>query len=266
MLAGAKAMDDVTRVAVVARNPAAILATLWYFASNGRGEKAMVVLPYKDRLDLFSKYLQQLIMESLGKEYDLDGKPVNQGLTVYGNKGSTDQHAYIQQLREGPNNFFVGFISVLRERAGEKTEVEPGVTSGDYLQGFLLGTRQALFEKGRTSFTLTIDEVNARSIGMLIALFERATTLYASLVGINAFHQPGVEAGKKAAGNVLAAQNKIVAHLAQNPGAHTAAAIGHALGIEPELVYTIGRYVSANGRLIKAEGTDSPASATFRKA
>ena len=66
----------------------------------------MVILPYKDRLELFAKYLQQLIMESLGKEKDLNGDIVHQGISVYGNKGSTDQHAYVQQLREGVPNFF----------------------------------------------------------------------------------------------------------------------------------------------------------------
>ena len=65
----------------------------------------MVVLPYKDRLLLFSRYLQQLVMESLGKRLDLDGQRVDQGIAVYGNKGSTDQHAYVQQLRDGINNF-----------------------------------------------------------------------------------------------------------------------------------------------------------------
>ena len=49
-------------------------------------------------------------MESLGKEDDLDGNKVYQGIAVYGNKGSTDQHAYVQQLREGIANFFLTFI------------------------------------------------------------------------------------------------------------------------------------------------------------
>ena len=75
----------------------------------------MVVLPYKDSLLLFSRYLQQLVMESLGKELDRDGQKVNQGIAVYGNKGSTDQHAYVQQLREGVNNFFATFIRVLED-------------------------------------------------------------------------------------------------------------------------------------------------------
>ena len=106
MLDGAKTMDDATRIPELKQNPAALLALAWYYSGNGRGEKDMVILPYKDRLLLFSRYLQQLIMESLGKEEDLDGNKVYQGIAVYGNKGSTDQHAYVQQLREGVPNFF----------------------------------------------------------------------------------------------------------------------------------------------------------------
>ncbi len=116
-LAGAAAMDAHTRTQDVARNAAMLLALMWYYAGNGRGEKDMVVLPYKDRLMLFSRYLQQLVMESLGKEKDLAGNVVRQGIAVYGNKGSTDQHAYVQQLRDGVLNFFVTFIEVRQDRA-----------------------------------------------------------------------------------------------------------------------------------------------------
>lgn len=105
MLEGAKEMDDATRVPDLKKNPAALLALSWYAVGNGRGEKDMVVLPYKDSLLLFSRYLQQLVMESLGKEKDLEGNVVHQGIAVYGNKGSTDQHAYVQQLRDGVPNF-----------------------------------------------------------------------------------------------------------------------------------------------------------------
>ncbi|XP_040366917.1 glucose-6-phosphate isomerase 1, chloroplastic isoform X6 [Rosa chinensis] len=138
MLAGGKLMDEANRTTVVKNNPAALLALCWYWATDGLGSKDMVVLPYKDSLLLFSRYLQQLVMESIGKEFDLDGNRVNQGLTVYGNKGSTDQHAYIQQLRDGVHNFFVTFIEVLRDRPpGHDWELEPGVTCGDYLFGML---------------------------------------------------------------------------------------------------------------------------------
>jgi glucose-6-phosphate isomerase len=136
---------------------------------------------------------------------------------VYGNKGSTDQHAYVQQLRDGIANFFVTFIRVANDTSssGASIEVEPGVTSGDYLEGFLLGTRQALYENGRDSITLTLKSVDARAVGVLIAVYERAVGFYASLVDINAYHQPGVEAGKKAAAAVIDVKPKIDRALAE---------------------------------------------------
>jgi glucose-6-phosphate isomerase len=100
LLGGAADCDEATRRHNLHGNPAALMALMWYHATDGKGRKDMVILPYKDRLLLFSRYLQQLIMESLGKQLDLQGRRVEQGLTVYGNKGSTDQHAYIQQ-RDG---------------------------------------------------------------------------------------------------------------------------------------------------------------------
>ena len=251
MLAGAAACDAQTRVPVVSQNPAALLALAWYRETGGRGAKDMVVLPYKDRLLLLSRYLQQLVMESLGKEKDLSGRVVHQGISVYGNKGSTDQHAYVQQLREGVPNFFVTFVEVLQDRIDGRPslEVEPGVTSGDFLHGFLLGTRDALGEKGRSSITLTIDGVSPRSVGVLIALFERTVGLYASLVGINAYHQPGVEAGKKAASAVLSLQGRIVDDLRGKPGSfRTAEEIASALGDESsvETVFRILEHLAAN--------------------
>jgi glucose-6-phosphate isomerase len=247
LLAGAAACDEATRQHDSQRNPAAMLALLWHHATGGKGQKDMVVLPYKDRLLLFSRYLQQLVMESIGKRLDLQGKRADQGLTVYGNKGSTDQHAYVQQLREGVPNFFVVFIRVL-ESGGSALEVEPGVTAGDYLHGFLLGTRQALFDNERESVTITIPRVDARTVGGLIALFERAVGLYAGLLGINAYHQPGVEAGKKAAAAILALQGKVLAALSTAP--RTAEQVATATGVpeETETVYLLLEHLAANGR------------------
>jgi len=249
MLAGARIGDELTRNRGPRDNPAAILALMWHHATDGRGMRDMVVLPYKDRLLLFSRYLQQLIMESIGKEKDLDGRVVNQGLTVYGNKGSTDQHAYVQQLREGVVNFFVTFIEVLTDREGESLKVEPDVTSGDYLAGFLQGTRTALYDNGRESMTITVNKLDARTIGVLIALYERAVGLYASIVNINAYHQPGVEAGKKAAGQVLSLQGKILATLREAPGkAVTADELAANLGAmeEGETIFRILLHLAAN--------------------
>jgi len=249
LLEGARICDALTRIPETAKNPAALLALMWYCGSGGNGSRDMVLLPYKDRLLLFSRYLQQLIMESIGKGKDLSGRVVNQGLSVYGNKGSTDQHAYVQQLREGVNNFFVTFIEVLKERDGAALMVEPGVTSGDYLSGFLQGTREALSEAGRESMTITVERIDAKTIGALIALYERAVGLYASLVNINAYHQPGVEAGKKAAEQVLSLQRAVLSLLAASPGREfTATAVAGALGQpeKTEQIFRILRHVAAN--------------------
>jgi glucose-6-phosphate isomerase len=258
LLAGARAMDEVTRSRETPRNPAALLALAWYAATGGAGKKDMVLLPYKDRLELFSRYLQQLVMESLGKRLDLDGQEVSQGIAVYGNKGSTDQHAYVQQLRDGLNNFFVTFIEVLLDRAPARgvVEVEPGVTSGDYLSGFLQGTRSALADSGRESITITVDALDARSLGMLIALYERAVGFYAVLVNVNAYHQPGVEAGKKAAQAVLELERAVIQALGREPGrAMRLEEVARAAGTEDlETVFWILRHLAANpGRGIVRE-------------
>jgi glucose-6-phosphate isomerase len=250
MLSGAKAIDEVTRSTDYRSNPAALLALAWFASGNGKGLKNMVVLPYKDRLELFSKYLQQLVMESLGKALDLDNKLVNQGITVLGNKGATDQHSYIQQLRDGLNDFFATFIEVLHDQNGPALEVEPNTTSGDFLHGFFLGTRQALAENDRESITITIDKVSPFSVGLLIALFERAVGLYASLINVNAYHQPGVEAGKKAAGNIIAIQRLLLKYLEENRGkGFTAQEIATAIGKTEDIesVYKVARHLSANG-------------------
>ncbi len=267
MLAGAAAMDVATRVDDPRRNPAALLALAWYHATSGKGAKDMVILPYKDRLGLFSKYLQQLIMESLGKEFDLKGQVVNQGIAVYGNKGSTDQHAYVQQLREGVANFFATFIEVLEDRSGASIEVEPGTTSGDYLTGFLLGTRDALWEKGRESLTLTVRRADALTVGRLIALYERAVGLYASLVNINAYHQPGVEAGKKAAAGFLALNTKIQNHLNANVGQRfTVEELASRIGetSRSEIVYKLLEHLAANhGKRVHRNAGCGPFDATY---
>jgi glucose-6-phosphate isomerase len=251
MLAGAAACDAATRTRDLTTNPAAFMALMWHHATGGKGQKDMVVLPYKDRLLLFSRYLQQLVMESLGKQLDLKGNRVDQGIAVYGNKGSTDQHAYVQQLREGVPNFFATFVRVL-EDGGSKRELEPGATAGDFLHGFLLGTRTALYENGRESMTITVPRVDAKIVGALIALFERAVGLYASLIGINAYHQPGVEAGKKAAAGVLALQAKVIAALTDKPQSpeSIAAAAGSP---DVETAALLLEHLAANGRVRTAD-------------
>ncbi len=260
-LEGAAAMDEATRAPRVADNPAALLALAWHHLGNGRGERAMVVLPYRDRLVLLSRYLQQLVMESLGKEKDLAGTVVHQGLTVYGNKGSTDQHAYVQQLRDGPDDHFVTFVGVLDDGYHGGVDVEPGLDAGDYLQGFLLGTRRALVDKGHPCLTLLLSQVDAFRLGALVALFERAVGLYALRIGINAYHQPGVEAGKKAAGAVLALKPKLLGALDATP--RTVTELADRAGVtDLEAAWFLLTRLAANGQLRSLPG-DTPSADRF---
>ena len=261
-LAGAAAMDEHTRTRDVTQNASMLLALMWYYVGDGKGDKDMVILPYKDRLALFAKYLQQLVMESLGKEKDLDGKTVHQGIAVYGNKGSTDQHAYVQQLRDGVLNFFVTLIEVRKDRHEKRVEVEDGITSGDYLEGFLRGTRNALYESGRESITISIPEANAFNLGALIALYERAVGFYGSLVNINAYDQPGVEAGKKAATKLLQLQKEVREKLAADRG-QTAEELAHCIDADPEDVFHLLRHLASNDPKIRIAPGEEPTEDRF---
>ncbi|MFA5527573.1 MAG: glucose-6-phosphate isomerase [Peptostreptococcales bacterium] len=251
LLEGARQCDELTRKTETRKNPGALLALMWYRMTGGRGGKQMVLLPYKDRLELFTKYMQQLVMESLGKERDLDGNIVNQGIAVMGNKGSTDQHSYLQQLLDGPDNFFVIFLEILKDRVSLSPIIAEESTSGDYLHAFLLGTRKSLALKKRNSITITIGEINEASIGVLIALFERAVSMYAFLVHINAYHQPAVELGKKGAEEVIHLKNRIVQFLREHgeqefTEEELANAISKNTDAEPEMVYKILQHLIHN--------------------
>ena len=263
-LAGASQMDEATRESDVRRNPAALMAAAWYSAGEGKGKRDMVVLPYRDRLEVFSRYLQQLVMESLGKRLDRNGDVVHQGIAVYGNKGSTDQHAYVQQLRDGVDNFFVTFIEVLRD-VEDIPEIN-GERPGDFLDGFLQGTRSALTEGGRQSLSISMRQFDARRLGALIALFERAVGFYGELVNINAYHQPGVEAGKKAAAAILKLQLQVEEVLSDGVS-RSVVEIQQAIGEGSiEAVFWIVRHLTGNNRGYQAQGDwNKPATLRFSK-
>src|SRR5882724_8486771 len=221
-LAGAAAMDERTRANDFRQNAAMLLALMWFY----------------------------------------DGKTVNQGIAVYGNKGSTDQHAYVQQLRDGVLNFFVTFIELAKDRDRAAFEVENGVTSGDYLHGFLRGTRAALYEKERESITVSIAEANAFNIGALIALYERAVGFYGTLVNINAYHQPGVEAGKKAATRLLQLQHDVREKLSGGTG-KTAEEIARAIDADPEDVFHVLQHLASNDSRVQTAKGDEPSDDKF---
>lgn len=247
LLQGAAECDQLTRSHSLRNNPAALMALSWYRCSGGRGKETMVVLPYKDSLELFAKHLQQLVMESLGKEHDLSGHVVHQGLTVIGNKGSSDQHSYVQQLVAGEDNYFVTFVEVLRDREGESPVLSDGSTSGAFLQAFLLGTKKALEAQGHRTMTITIPAVTPYYVGALIALFERAVGFYASLINVNAYDQPAVEQGKNAANGLIALRNAARKYLSDKSGQFmTAEEIAETLSARADEVFRLMLHLAVN--------------------
>ena len=171
----------------------------------------------------------------------------------------------VQQLRDGVDNFFATFIECLEDV--EDIPVIKEERPGDFLDGFLQGTRSALTEGGRQNMSITMRKFDARRLGALIGLFERAVGLYGELVNINAYHQPGVEAGKKAAADVLDLQSRVESVL-KDGASRSVAEIRQALGEgSDESVFWIMRHLTANKRGYTAEGDwASPASMRFSKA
>ncbi|HEY9884265.1 MAG TPA: glucose-6-phosphate isomerase, partial [Thermosynechococcaceae cyanobacterium] len=125
--------------------------------------------------------------------------------------------------------------------------------------GLLQGTRQALYENQRDSITVTLPDVTPRSIGALIALYERAVGLYGFLVNVNAYHQPGVEAGKKAAATILELQMEVVEALQQEGAPLSLPALATVLGAtdQIETIYKIVRHLAANQQGVVLEGNPS---------
>jgi len=182
-------------------------------------------------------------MESLGKEKNLAGEIVHPGIAVYGNKDSTGQHFSVQQLRDAVLNFFVRFVEVRNDGRVARFEVEDGITSGDYFQGFL----RALHDNGRNQSRWSIREVSESNIGLLIALSE--VGYYGSLVNIHAYAQPSLEAGKKAASKLLELQKQVQEQLSGE--GKTAEELARSVDAGPEDVFHLLRRLASNTPQIK---------------
>ena len=236
-LAGAREMDAWTRQPL-ANNPAAQMAALWHTC----GRPNLATIPYCDRLRHLGRYLQQLIMESLGKAEDRNGKTIHHGLTVFGNKGSADQHAIVQQLRDGPDDVMIHLIDC----AAAPSDSPLTMDAADLQFALLRGTREALIAVNRPVISITTPDMGPKSLGSLIALFERAVGLAAELANINAYNQPGVEAGKTAAKLQLAQLREVENCLGSTP--LRAQDIADKLNIALETAWRLATHLSHSGR------------------
>ena len=212
LLAGAAAFDAHAVGAPAESNLAFWHALTAVWNRNARGAATQAVLPYDERLKLLPNYLQQLVMESLGKRVRLDGSPV-QADTVpvwWGGPGTDTQHSFFQALHQGTQVVPADFIGVVRND-------DPYADNHAALLANLLAQTEAFangqasedphraYPGGRPSTLLLLDALTPRSLGMLVALYEHSVYLQSVLWGINAFDQFGVELGKQVAGRLLPA-------------------------------------------------------------
>ena len=212
LLAGAALVDEHVLTAPPERNLAAWHALVAVWNRNGLGLATSAVLPYDQRLALLPDFLQQLVMESLGKSVRHDGSPVLADTVpvLWGGAGTNAQHSFFQALHQGTSAVPADFLGVVR----------PAHAHGhhhDVLLANLLAQAEALgtgwpsedahrgYPGGRPSTLLLLDELNPHSLGALLALYEHSVYVQSVLWGINAFDQWGVELGKRIAGELLPA-------------------------------------------------------------
>ncbi|MDE2196681.1 MAG: glucose-6-phosphate isomerase [Gammaproteobacteria bacterium] len=229
LLAGAAQMDRHFLEAPPERNAPIILALLGVWYANFFGAQTRAVIPYRHSLQLLPAYLQQLEMESNGKRVRRNGEAVDYATApvIWGDVGSNAQHAFFQLLHQGTVLVPVDFIAVLRDDTGNQhqqymllancfaqaealmhgrseTQAQQELTALGVTHARLeLLAKHRTFPGNRPSCMLVLDRLDARTLGMLIALYEHRTFVQSCIWDINPFDQMGVELGKQLAGQIL---------------------------------------------------------------
>jgi glucose-6-phosphate isomerase len=227
MLAGAEEMDRHVRETPLRGNLAAWHALAGIWNRNALGLDTLAVLPYDDRLALLPSYLQQLVMESLGKSVRQDGTPVPVATVpvVWGGPGTSSQHSFFQALHQGRDSVACDFIGVATPAHGWRDSHDALLShllaQGEAMaNGFAADDPQKAYPGNRPSTLLLLDQLTPRSFGMLLAMYEHSVYVQSVVWGINAFDQWGVELGKNIASALL-------------PAVAGTAAPGHEAGLDP---------------------------------
>ena len=198
LLAGAaQCVDEVGEQG--AEHPAVVGAAMHYLMDTARGRNVRVTMTYADALERLAAWFVQLWAESLGK----DGK----GSTPHGAVGTTDQHSQVQLYMEGPHDKVIEIVEVenhprnLTIPAAYEDLEGVGYLGGHSMAELLNvecdATRKALTEAGRPNATIRLGAVSEENLGYLMQALEVQTAVSGTLYGVNAFDQPGVEAGKQ---------------------------------------------------------------------
>lgn len=207
LLAGAGFADRRCQERDPRKNPAAMNALIQFLLGQ-KGKNMVVMMPYAQRLKDVADWFRQLWAESLGKRVDRAGNVVNVGPTPIKALGVTDQHSQVQLYAEGPFDKVFNFLFVDEyQLSAPLTNPYADVDELAYLDGQTFealikaeaeATQLALTEAGRPNVAHHFPAVNAFTLGQFYYLLEMQTAIAGELYNVNAFDQPGVEAGKVA--------------------------------------------------------------------
>lgn len=220
LLEGAHLADQHTLSASTEQNIPLTMALLGVWYCNFIGSSACAVLPYAQRLNLLSNYLQQLDMESNGKSVTRDGVPVTYATApvVFGQPGTNGQHAFYQMLHQGTSLVpcdFIGAVWSPGDRLRHKVLMANMLAQG---RSLMLGRPDSenghkSYPGNRPSTTILLPRLDARNLGILLALYEHKTVLQGFLWEVNPFDQYGVELGKTLAKELLAPSPEVTHNL-----------------------------------------------------
>ena len=206
---GAAEMGRRCAEAPLSENPALTYAALQWLMQDKKDKAISVTFSYSNRLKNLGDWYAQLLAESLGKRKGRGGQDVFAGPTPVRAVGVTDQHSQVQLYVEGPFDKWFTLLSV--EQSDHFVQIPgayPDLEGVAYLAGRKLGelfraerdgTRIALTEAGRPNCTLVFPKVDAHSVGQYLYMMELSVAVMGEFYGVDAFDQPGVEAGKIAA-------------------------------------------------------------------
>jgi len=211
LLAGAHAMDEHFRTAPLANNLPVRLGLLDVWYRNFHGYTSRCIAPYSHGLRRLPAYLQQLEMESNGKGTDAHGAPLPYATApaIWGEPGTNGQHAFFQMIHQGPDVIPVEFIALTQpghRLPGQHTRLLANALAQAraLLEGHPTDQQNQpdTLNGNRPSTFLLLEQVNAASLGALIALYEHRVFSSGAIWGINSFDQWGVERGKAIAADI----------------------------------------------------------------
>ncbi|MBU0504799.1 MAG: glucose-6-phosphate isomerase [bacterium] len=203
LLEGAYHCEQACRQNILAQNPAALFALCTHSLMQENNLSQVVMLPYSERLKLFSDWFAQLWGESLGKRYTVNGDEKFIGSTPIKSVGVTDQHSQLQLYLEGPKDKLIYFVDVEdfttqgllnEEKMGdERIDFLAGKTLQELMAAEKTATEETLRENNRPNGTIKLTTINEYQLGQLYQLFMNVIPYMGTLLNINAFDQPAVE-------------------------------------------------------------------------